>query len=173
MGRDELRGADPPMFAGNQQELEGWITACRLGFTNQPSKFHSESKKITWAASFLSGPPLSWLQPSINRLLMGGELSASELETFETFIQALRDLYGDPNLERNAMAALRNLHQITSVVEYHSRFVSHSQYTKLNDVGLAEYFYHALKEDIKYRLAEQEGWASLKDLQQKATRIDS
>jgi len=123
--KDEQKGASPPMFTGSQKELEGWITACRLSFANQPSKFRSDSKKIIWATTFLSGPPLAWLQLAINKLLTEGEATPPELETFETFVQALKGLYGDPNLQRNAKAALHNLRQTTSVAEYHLQFVSH------------------------------------------------
>ena len=113
------------MFTGNKKDLEGWITACRLSFANQPSKFRSHAKKIFWATTFLSGPRLAWLQPAINKLLTEGEATPPELETFETFVQALKELYGDPNLQRNAKAALHNLRQTTSVAEYHLQFVSH------------------------------------------------
>lgn len=171
--KDEQKGASPPMFTGSQKELEGWITACRLSFANQPSKFRSDSKKIIWATTFLSGPPLVWLQPAINKLLTEGEATPPELETFETFVQALKGLYGDPNLQRNAKAALRNLRQTTSVAEYHSRFASHGQYTELEDAALADYFYWGLKPEVKDRLADLEEWTSLRDLQQKATRIDA
>ena len=60
-------------------------------------------------------------------LLTEGERTPPDLESFETFVRALKELYGDPNLQRNAMAALRNLRQVTSVAEYHSRFASHSR----------------------------------------------
>jgi hypothetical protein len=171
--KDEQKGANPPTFTGTQKELEGWITACRLSFANQPSKFRSDAKKIVWATTFLSGPPLAWLQPAINKLLTEGEATPPELETFETFVQALKGLYGDPNLQRNAKAALRNLRQITSVAEYHSRFASHGQYTGLEDAALADYFYLGLKPEVKDRLADLDEWTSLRDLQQKATRIDA
>jgi len=82
------------MFTGNQKDLEGWITACRLSFANQPSKFRSDGRKIIWATTFLSGPPLVWLQPTINELLIEGEATSPELETFKTFVEALKGLYG-------------------------------------------------------------------------------
>jgi hypothetical protein len=84
--KDEQKGANPPMFTGTQKELEGWIMACRLSFANQPSKFRSDAKKIVWATTFLSGPPLAWLQPAINKLLTEGEAMPPELKTFETFV---------------------------------------------------------------------------------------
>ena len=70
LGRDEIKAADPLRFAGSHKELEGWVVACRLGIAIQPSKFTTEGKKIIWAASFLDGPPRSWMQPLINTYLL-------------------------------------------------------------------------------------------------------
>jgi len=114
---------------------------------------------------FLSGPPLVWLQPVINKLLTEGEATPPELNTFETFVQAVKELYKDPNLQRNAKAALHNLRQTTSVTEYHFRFGSHGQYTALEDAALADYFYWGPKLEVKDRLADLEEWTSLRDLQ--------
>jgi hypothetical protein len=38
---------------------------------------------------------------------------------------------------------------------------------------LADYFYWGLKPEVKDRLADLDEWMSLRDLQQKATRIDA
>ena len=69
-GKDEIKAADPPRFAGSHKELEGWIVACRLEIVSQPSKFAMEGKKVIWAMSFLDGPPHSWVQPLINAYLL-------------------------------------------------------------------------------------------------------
>jgi hypothetical protein len=172
-GRDEIRAADPPYFTGSHRELEGWITACRLGIASQPSKFNSEYKKIIWAASFLDGPPRSWVQPLINTYLVENSQPPPELISFDTLADALRALYGDPNLERNAIANLYNIRQTSSVAEYRSRFISHSQHTKMDSAALAPYFYRGLKGEIKDLLAGQEEWNTFEELQQRASRIDA
>jgi len=81
--------------------------ACRLGIASQPSKFATEGKKVIWAVSFLDGPPRSWAQPLINAYLLDPESPPpQELASFDVLADALRALFGDPNLERNAVAAL-------------------------------------------------------------------
>jgi len=52
-GKDEIKAADPPRFAGSHEELEGCIMACRLEIASQPSKFTTEGKKVIWAMFFL------------------------------------------------------------------------------------------------------------------------
>jgi len=174
LGKDEIKAADPPRFAGSHKELEGWIVACRLGIASQPSKFTTEGKKIIWALSFLDGPPRSWAQPLINAYIVNqGSPPPPELTSFDTLAHALRALFRDPNIERNAIAALNNLRQTTSVVEYRARFAGHSQHMKMDGNALAPYFYQGLKDTIKDLLAGQEEWRTFEELQDRASRLDT
>jgi Retrotransposon gag protein len=171
--KNEAKGADPPMFIGDQKQLEGWITACRLRFAGQPSKFDSEEKKVIFASSFLKGPPMAWFQPVITAFAIDTEDPPPEFLSFETFVQSIRALYGDPNLQRNAETALRFLMQgDRSVAEYISRFATHSQYTRYDDPSRTGYFYHGLNGAIKDQLVTRE-WKNLKELQAIATKLDA
>jgi len=173
-GKDEIKAADLPRFTGSHKELEGWIMACCLGIASQPSKFATEGKKVIWAVSFLDGPLRSWAQPLINAYLLGPESPPpQELASFDALANALRALFGDPNLERNAIAALNNLRQTTSVAEYRTRFAGHSQHMKMDGNALAPYFYRGLKDTIKDLLAGQEEWRTFEELQDQASRLDA
>ena len=133
------------------------MVVCRLGIASQPSKFTTEGKKIIWAASFWDGPPRSWMQLLINAYLLNPEgPPPRELISFDALVDALWALFGYPNLERNAVAALSNIYQTTSVAEYRARFVGHSQHTKMDGNAPAPYFYRGLKDMIKDLLAGQE-----------------
>jgi len=159
---------------GSHKELEGWIVACHLGIASQPSKFATEGKKVIWAVSFLDGPPHSWAQPLINAYLLDPESPPTqELASFDALADTLRALFRDPNLERNAIAALNNLRQTMSVMEYRARFAGHSQHTKMNGNALAPYFYRGLKDAIKDHLAGQEEWRTFEELQDRASRLDT
>ena len=173
-GKNEAKGADPPTFTGSQKDLEGWITACRLRFAGQPSKFDTEEKKVIFASTFMRGPPMSWFQPVINTFSMRGSSDPPpEFQSFETFVRSIRTLYGDPNLQRNSETAIRFLQQDNrSVAEYISRFAVHSQHTKYDDPSLASYFYNGLDDAIKDELATRE-WTTLKELQTMSTRLDA
>ena len=67
------------------------------------------------------------MQPLINTYLLDpNSPPPRELASFDALVDALQALFGDPNLERNAVAALNNLRQITSVAEYCVHFAGHS-----------------------------------------------
>jgi Retrotransposon gag protein len=174
-GKGEAKGADPPLFTGNQRELETWITACRLRFAGQPSKFDTEEKKVVHATSFMRGPPLAWFQPVINAYSTAehDDELPPEFQSFETFVQSIRVLYGDPDLQRNSERMILHLKQGDgTVAEYTSRFAIHSQYTKFDDDSLTGHFYEGLHGDIKDELAVRE-WKDLKGLQVLAGRLDA
>ena len=162
------------MYEGDQSSLETWITACRLKFTGQPSHFVTERQKLVFATSYFKGPPLSWINSALGKYLnlRPDEEPPTELSSFEEFTRALKTLYGDLNLERNALTALDNLKQTTSVANYISRFAVHSQHAHLNDVGLRQAFYKGLKSGIKDELATRD-YATLKELQTLATKLDA
>jgi len=113
------------------------------------------------------------MQPLINTYLLNSNSPPPrELISFDTLIDTLRALFGDPNLERNAIAALNNLRQITSVAEYCVHFAGHSQHTKMDGNALAPYFHRGLKDTIKDLLAGQEEWRTFEELQDRASRLD-
>ena len=153
--------------------METWITACSLKFAGQPSRFRSERQKLIFATSYLKGLPLLWINPALNKYLAAGPLDETpeELASFNDFTKALKTLYGDPNLERNALTALDNLKQVTTVAHYISRFTIYSQHTNLNDVALRQAFYRGLKGEIKDELATRD-YTTLKELQTLATKLD-
>ena len=95
------------------------------------------------------------------------------MASFDALVDVLRALFGDLSLERNAIVALSNILQTTSVAEYHARFVKHSQHTKMDSNALVPYFYSGLKNMIKDLLARQEKWRTFKELQDRVSRLDA
>ena len=166
--------SNPPPFEGDQRNLETWITACHLKFAGQPSRFVTERQKLVYATSYLKGPPLLWINPLLNKYLGAGpnDPVPEELASFNAFSQSLKVLYRDPNLERNALTALDNLKQLSSVATYISRFTIPSPHANLNDTGLRQAFYKGLKKGIKDELATRD-YSTLKELQNLATKLDS
>ena len=67
-----------------------WITACHLKFTCQPSRFITERQKLVYAASYLKGPPLLWVNPLLNQGLEAGpnDPVPEELASFNAFSQS-------------------------------------------------------------------------------------
>ena len=59
------------------------------------------------------------------------------------------------------------------MAEYPARFAGHSQYTKIDGNALAPYFYRGLKDTVKDLLVGQEEWRTFKELQDRASRLDT
>ena len=90
---------DPPAFTGgNKKDLLPWIAKCRMKFSGQPSLFPTEQSKVLYAGSYLEGPPFAWFTPLNERLNSGS--APEELQTFNTFVDALTLLYGEHNLKK-------------------------------------------------------------------------
>ena len=141
-------------------------------------------------ANLLSSPPkarrssglyLCWMDPIAVRYSLRSTLTSwikralppRELISPDALVNTLRTLFRDPNLERNAIMALRNIHQTTSVAEYHMWFIGHSQHMKINSNALAPYFYRGFQDMIKDLLAEEQNWRTFKKLQDRASRLDA
>ena len=166
---------DPPMYSGDKKELVQFLTKCRMKFEGQPSRFPNDRNKIIYVGTRLEGPAFSWFQP-----LMAAwppdtpiESAPAELQSYEMFETALKELYGDPNQAATAERKLRMLKQTSSVAEYSARFEAERQYVKWNDPALRDQFYLGLKDNVKDQIALAGKPEKLKELKELAVRIDS
>ena len=146
----EPKLADPPLFHGDKKNVEEWLTACTMKIKGQPSRFPNESAKIIWAGSFLRDQAMTWFQPLFAAYERGE--TPNKFRSFDTFKDAFRALYGDPNQARNALIALDHLEQTGSVAEYTAKFESLRQYVKFNDEALRWTYYRGLASWIKDEL---------------------
>ena len=78
--------------------------------------------KVLWAGSLLRGTPSGWFLALVSRYLDQSTPSPPELESFESFIDALNCLYPGQVHEEDAWSALQTIEQRTSVAEYTARF---------------------------------------------------
>jgi hypothetical protein len=163
---------DPEPFTGDKKTVDEFIMSCRMKIRAQPTRFPDEATKVIWASSFFSGAPKIWFQPFLERYSEERD-TPKEFQSFETFAAALRALYGDPNLVKQAIRSIRELRQITSVSDYTAKFESFRWNTKLGEDTLKLFFYDGLKEHVKDMLAtlpvEPE---TLGELQTAAIRFD-
>lgn len=166
---------DPPMYSGDKKELVHFLTKCRMKFEGQPSRFPSDRNKIIYVGTRLEGPAFSWFQPLMAVWPPGTppESAPAQLQSYELFETALKELYGDPNQAATAERKLRMLKQLTSVAEYSARFEAERQYVKWNDPALRDQFYLGLKDNVKDQIALAGKPEKLKDLKELAVRIDS
>ena len=94
----DQKGARHQQPTDVRRGLKDWITACNLKFAGQPSRFPDERQKLVFATSYLKGPPLSWINPALNKYLVPGPLDEvpAELTSFKAFTETLKTLYGGP-----------------------------------------------------------------------------
>ena len=75
-------------------------------FRSDPGRYQdNDEAKITYAASFLSGPAEDWFQPYVN------ETTGAINFTWVTFVQALKNAFDDPDAYQTARRKLEALKQ--------------------------------------------------------------
>jgi hypothetical protein len=156
-GPKEVKNAEPKLrnpelFTGDKKTVDEFIMSCRMKIRAQPTRFPDEETKVIWASSFFSGAPKIWFQPFLERYSEGID-TPKEFTSFDNFAVALRALYGDPNLTKQAIRSIRELRQMTSASDYTAKFESLRWNTKLGEDALKIFFYDGLKEHVKDMLA--------------------
>ena len=169
----EPKMAEPPMFSGNREDVIPFLSKCRLKFEGQPSTFPNDRIKVMYAASRLEGPAFAWFTPLNERLNDPTQPGPPELESFDSFADHLKLLYGDPNLHENAERNIRRLRQSTSVSAYIQGFERNRQYVTWNDAALRHAFYEGLWDQIKDAMVPMGVPDDLTALQKMALKIDA
>jgi hypothetical protein len=169
----EPKIADPEPFTGIRAELIPFLAKCRLKFLGQPSRYPTEDSKIFFAGSFLRKAPFSWFQPLLSAAENPELPTPEEFESFESFAQALTNIYGDPLLELSSERALNNLTQTGSVSTYTSEFQRLKQYVKWNESAFVGRYYNGLNDETKDEIMRLGRPNSLKEIQDMAFRFDA
>ncbi|APA12629.1 hypothetical protein SS1G_03725 [Sclerotinia sclerotiorum 1980 UF-70] len=60
---ETLKVALPDRFTGNRQELETFLLQFEIYFQFNQDKFNHDADKSVWAASYLRGEAVKWIQP--------------------------------------------------------------------------------------------------------------
>jgi len=113
----DTRVLDPEPFYGDRSKLRDFISQVRLVIQAQPSRFVTERQKVIFTATFLRGSAFSWLQPYLEAIE-----TPILLSNFESFINELKRVFGDPNQVASAERKLRQLKQTHSAAQYASEF---------------------------------------------------
>lgn len=100
----EPRVPTPERFSGDRNKFRAFRNSCELYFALQPCTFSLETTKVGFVISLLRDEPQSWA----HRLL---EQKAVNLTNLITFLEAMAQLYEDPQLSATVEAALHSLQQ--------------------------------------------------------------
>jgi hypothetical protein len=177
--RQAIKAKPPVPFSGDKRdELETFLSQCRLYFLVSPDSFSTEQRKVFFAGSYLEGNAYSWFEPLL-RIFEQHQASPAEilcppeLTSFAAFTAALITMFGDPDLERSKTRELKRLKQTSSVAVYASEFQRLRAYIGWNDKALYDRFYDGLRDNVKDDLARLEKRpVLLSELIRQAQQID-
>jgi hypothetical protein len=137
-GRGKTR--EPDQFDGRKPEkLSGFIFLCHLAFQDRPRSFASDSVKVNYAISFLTGPALAYFEPKVSEVAFGAP-RPEWWDSWEQFCIELEDNFGPPDPTGDAADKLANLRMADSQ-HFPSFLIEFNKYSSLSHWGEAALHY--------------------------------
>ncbi|RXN04479.1 Retrotransposon-derived PEG10 [Labeo rohita] len=156
----------PERFDGNPDKCRGFITQCTLVFKLQPSCFPTESSKVAYVVTLLTGKALDWATALWDQ-------QSPLTENSEAFISEMKRVFYHPASRGDANYHLLRLSQGTrSVSEFAIEFRTLATEAGWNSQALRAAFHNALSPEIKDELAFRDPAPDLESLIDVATRVD-
>ncbi|KNZ49684.1 uncharacterized protein VP01_4852g1 [Puccinia sorghi] len=87
--------------------VPSFLQSCKLLFSNDPTVFSDDRKKVLYAASYLGGRASKWFEPYLD--LLKNQSPSCLINNWDQFEQQLFTLFGDPNEVRNTKFELNSL----------------------------------------------------------------
>jgi Retrotransposon gag protein len=171
MKSDAGKLREPEPFTGKDpKKLKAFIFQCQLYFHN--SDFDSDSKKVTFALSYLRDVAQEWFEPRISGL------TDEPLEWFnnwEAFLDQLCTNFGPYDETGDAEHELTNLRMRDNqrVSDYLVHFSGLAVRCSWGEPALRYRFYKGLPPRIKDELSKSEKPRTLQVLKQKVQNIDA
>jgi hypothetical protein len=162
---------EPEPFTGKDpKKLKAFIFQCQLYFCN--SDFDSDSKKVTFALSYLWDVAQKWSEPGISRLT---NKPPEWFDNWEAFLDELHTNFGPYNEIGDAEHELTNLcmRDNQHVSDYLVRFSGLALRCSWGELALRYRFYEGLPPQIKDELSKSEKPQTLQVLKQKVQNIDA
>ncbi|KAG6328478.1 hypothetical protein ID866_10611, partial [Astraeus odoratus] len=73
-GAVHTKVCEPDTFDGmDLKKLHEFLIQCELNFCDRPQTFHLDSRKVSFALSFLKGIALTWFKPDLLNAIPGAE----------------------------------------------------------------------------------------------------
>lgn len=140
----EAKISAPEHYSGERSKLTGFLTQLLLVFCLQPSCYPTDSIKINYAASFLRGTPLRWIQPYLT-----AKTEPGLLRNYDLFCKELCQNFGDPDELATAERSIMNLKQKGSAASYATEFKHLATILGWDSSFLGAIFYRGLKDSVK------------------------
>lgn len=134
-GVKESKVASPDRFYGKKgNEVYRWFAQLRLVFRGKPRSYQSETDKITYALSYMTGAAQNWAMPILQALDEGRKHDL--LEDYSAFREAVISVYGDIDRRGNAEDRIAKLRQTGAVATYISSFNEYAAQLDWNESNL-------------------------------------
>uniref|UniRef100_A0A8P4GPN0 Gypsy retrotransposon integrase-like protein 1 n=1 Tax=Dicentrarchus labrax TaxID=13489 RepID=A0A8P4GPN0_DICLA len=157
----------PERYAGDLGACGRFLLQCSLVFQQQPLTYSSNSARVAFVISLLSGKAAQWATAL-------WEKHSPICETFQRFSDELRKVFDHPVQGREAAKCLLNLRQGSgSVAEFSVEFRVLAAESGWDEEALQTVFVHGLLEIMKDELAARDSAASLDELISLAIRLDN
>jgi Retrotransposon gag protein len=157
---------EPEPFTGKDpKKLKAFIFQCQLYFRNLD--FDSDSKKVTFALSYLWNVAQEWFEPGISGLT---EEPPEWSNSWETFLDELRINFGPYDETGDAAYELTNLcmrdnQRVSDYLVHFSRLALHCSW---GEPAIRSRFYEGLPPQIKDELSKSRKPRTLQVLKQKS-----
>lgn len=136
----------PDKFDGTRDKLRGFLNQLDLVFKLQPDWYSTESMKVAWAGTLLSGRALTWFNPMLEK----PEDYQHILNSFDEFKRAIKASFApidEANVSAGKIRRLRQGKMPCSV--YAAEFTLLAADIGWNDAALIQQFRAGLSKEVK------------------------
>jgi len=157
-------------FGGKKEHLRGFRNQVELYFRLQEGRFSSDTLKIAFVGTLLTGQALAWYSPFIEQ----PEKYRETVNSFEKFRQELEDAFGNPDRAFVAASQLERLKQKNnSVAKYTSEFRQLMTDLEWDESALIYQYRKGLNDDVKDALVHHPMPSTFVQMTQLAIRCDN
>jgi hypothetical protein len=166
--RTAVKSAKPDEYDGNRDKLNHFINSLSLYVAMERKRLSNEELIIVALSFMKKGRAATWAENYI-------ETGNMKSQSYEDFIAALRDSFGDSDIALTSQLALDTLKQGNgSVIEYITTFEQHEGHSQLGEVALISAFKKGLNGPLLDKIHQVPDLPStLKTWKSFAQRIDT
>jgi hypothetical protein len=148
-GRRSVKLPDPPIFEGTTKDgitFDNWLVQIKNKLRGNSDAYQTEDLKIIYVSGRVGGHALALISPRLNQDGRHAYETVGELYTH------LEELYGDPNKERNARQAFKELSMKKGQTfqEFYALFLRHVADGNINPQDLKD----DLNDKLTWKLQE-------------------
>lgn len=162
----EPRIGDPERFDGDPDEVEPFLTNCRLVFDLRPRNFASEAAKVAYTINLLTGRARLWGTAEYQR-------GSPACSSFHLLAAELQKVFGVGSSSADASRELMEIRQgRRTVADFSISFRTLASRSRWNSEAVVDAYLHSLADYIKDELVAHEVPSTLDEAIALTTRID-